>query len=111
MNDFLVSDHAALQTLLGELSAALDTGDLKLSYARLDQFWARLGVHIRAEHLQLFPAILRALGGTRRVEAVNAPSLSHAQKVIEELRGDHNFFMHELARAIASMRDLMANDQ
>ena len=35
------------------------------------------------------------------------PSLTEAEKLIEELRSDHDFFMHELARAITSMRGLL----
>lgn len=111
MNDFLANDHADLHQLLGELRTSLDTGEVALVYARLDRFWARLGVHIRAEHVRLFPAILRALSENPKGHARDAPSLSQAQSVIEELRRDHDFFMHELARAIAVMRDLMANDQ
>src|SRR6185295_4812469 len=38
------------------------------------------------------------------------PSLAQAQKVIEELRGDHEFFMQELASAIATLRDLLKNE-
>lgn len=107
MTDQLAHDHADLDKLLGELRTALDAGDIARSHARLDLFWARLGMHIRAEHLQLFPVILLAVGETREGDVGNSPSLSQAQNAIEELRRDHNFFMHELSRAIASMRDLL----
>lgn len=107
MIDRLAKDHADLDELLGELRTALDGGDIAHSHARLDLFWARLGMHIRAEHLHLFPAILRALSETHKSDAGNTPSLSQAQNAIAELRRDHDFFMHELSRAIASMRDLL----
>ena len=106
----LATDHADLAELLSELHTALDAGDTKLSYARLDRFWARLGVHIRAEHLALFPAIVRALRANRNNQTRDGLSLSQAENVIENLRADHDFFMHELARAIATMRDLTANN-
>lgn len=111
MNNCLVHDHADLHELLSELCTSLDTGEVALAYARLDRFWARLAVHIRAEHLRLFPAILRALSENPKDQARAAPSLSQAQSVIAELRADHDFFMHELARAIATMRDLTASNE
>jgi len=39
----LVDDHAALDDLLGQLWAALESGDVACSHAKLDLFWARLG--------------------------------------------------------------------
>jgi hemerythrin-like domain-containing protein len=110
MNDCLTNDHADLAELLCDLRTALDAGDLELSYARLDRFWARLAVHIRAEHLRLFPTILRALSDRPTDHSPAAPSLSQAQSTIEELHRDHDFFMHELARSLAAMRGLMATD-
>ena len=64
--------------------------------------WARLAVHIRTEHLHLFPAI------ARRVNA--------AERAIDRLRADHDFFMRELAQAIAILREfpqgiVTANDE
>lgn len=109
MNDQLAHDHRDLGKLLGEVRIALEAGDITRGHSRLDFFWARLAMHIRAEHLHLFPAILRALSETGRDDAANSPSLSQAQKVIEELRRDHDFFMHELSRAIATMRSLSAS--
>lgn len=111
MNGCLANDHADLAELLSELYTALDAGDIKLSYARLDHFWARLGVHIRAEHLALFPAIARVLSTLAGSHPPNSPPLSKANSLIEDLRADHDFFMHELARVIAAMRDLIANDE
>lgn len=52
----LADDHGALDEVLSQLWKALDTGDVLVSHDKLDLFWARLAVHIRAEHLHLFPA-------------------------------------------------------
>jgi hypothetical protein len=105
MPELLECDHEELDGVLGELFLALDHGDKGESFARLDLLWARLAIHIRAEHLCLFPAILGApqalFTGTG-----GAPHLEEAQSAIGVLRGDHDFFMHELAKAINLMRAL-----
>jgi hemerythrin superfamily protein len=103
MSEFLANDHAELDRLLDELCLALQKGEVREIHQRLDRFWARLAVHIRAEHLVLFPAILRAVQGDLR----GTPSLTDAEKMIEELRSDHDFFMHELSRAIKLVRELL----
>lgn len=105
MNQRLASDHEELDTLLNELCTALEGDDVREIYQRLDLFWARLAIHIRAEHLHLFPAVLRCLSGPEDV--AQAPSLSQAQNTIKELRRDHDFFMHELAGAMLAMRALL----
>jgi hypothetical protein len=58
----LADDHAEVDELIQLLFVALDDKDTTLSFERLDLLWARLAVHIRAEHLCLFPSILGALG-------------------------------------------------
>lgn len=110
MNDQLTLDHDELGTLLAEVRNALAAGDISQSHSRLDLFWARLAIHIRAEHLHLFPAILGKLNKRSNGKIGLTPSLAQAQKVIEELRGDHEFFMQELASAIATLRDLLKNE-
>jgi F0F1-type ATP synthase delta subunit len=87
----LLDDHQAVSEILEQLLTALDNNDRQTSYARLDLLWARLAVHIRAEHLHLFPAI--------------ASTLPQAQPLIDRLRDDHDFFMRELARGINILRD------
>ena len=104
VSEQLTTDHAALDEVLKELHTALRSGDLKSAFTKLDLFWARLAVHIRAEHLHLFPTVLRSLENVD-VERVAAPSLKHAQGSIEELRQDHEFFMHQLALAVEIMRE------
>src|SRR5512132_3374750 len=104
----LADDHSALDEVLSGLSKALDTADVDASHARLDLFWAQLAIHIRAEHLHLFPAIIKGLSKTPDDQAV-APTRNEGQQAIERLRGDHDFFMHELARAIGILRELVHN--
>lgn len=94
VSEQLIDDHAALDRVLKQLQTALRSSDLEIAHATLDLFWARLAVHIRAEHLHLFPTVLNRLG-------------NEAQTVIAQLREDHDFFMHELARAVKAMRTLL----
>lgn len=86
----LGGDHAELDELLDSVLVSLESGNATTAYSRLDMFWARLAMHIRAEHLHLFPALQ------------GAPADVEAQ--LETLRGDHNFFMRELVHAIEVMR-------
>ena len=94
VSEQLIDDHTALDSLLKQLQVALQRRDLETAHAKLDLFWARLAVHIRAEHLHLFPAVL----GTPANEA---------QTLVAQLRGDHEFFMHELGAAVERMRNLL----
>lgn len=94
----LSDDHRAVNAVLKQLLTALETRDVKASYSKLDLLWARLAVHIRAEHLHLFPTVTNRL----------APDSSRLQSVVEELRADHDFFMRELAHAVAILRELPA---
>lgn len=99
----LSDDHHAVGEILKQLLTAIDNKDVQTSYSNLDLLWARLAVHIRAEHLHLFPIVTSRLPGS--ADGV-APDLSEAQALIEILRADHNFFMRELARAIGMLREL-----
>ena len=101
----LADDHSAVDKLLLSVRAALEAQDASRSHAALDLFWARLAVHIRAEHLHLFPAVLQRIINNQN--ALAEPSLAHVKLIIEELRDDHDFFMHELARGVSSARDLI----
>lgn len=95
----LIDDHLGLHGLLKQVQSALEHGDVHGSYAKLDLFWAKLAVHIRAEHLHLFPALL----DSTRVDGFE----SETKSVIERLREDHNYFMHQLAGAVAKLRGLL----
>ena len=103
MSDQLAHDHRELDKLLDELQSLLQSGTAKEIHRCLDFFWARLAVHIRAEHLGLFPAVIRAFE-SRPENGAETPCLTEAQSLIAELRQDHDFFMHQLSRGIASVR-------
>jgi len=96
----LSDDHHAVGEVLKQLLTALDHKDVLRSHSTLDLLWARLAVHIRAEHLHLFPTIISRLADAA------APKLSEAESLVDRLRTDHDFFMRELARAIGVLREL-----
>lgn len=93
----LMDDHEDLHQLLEQLKNALRELDGAVARSKLDLFWARLAVHIRAEHLRLFPALIDA---ARKNQSISV------EKVIVQLREDHDFFMKELAAAISQITDL-----
>ena len=103
----LADDHAALDARFDELCAALERADAARSFELLDLVWARLAVHIRAEHLRLFPALMSAFARCDANEH-GSPTRAEAERIIARLRGDHDFFMHELAGAVQTMRELKA---
>ena len=90
VSEQLIDDHAALDEILKQLQTALRNSNIEVAHARLDLFWARLAVHIRAEHLHLFPIVP-----------------DEVQGIVAELREDHNFFMGHLALAVEIMRELV----
>jgi hypothetical protein len=102
--DLLGHDHQELSLLLDRLRLALKGQDLDSCFQLLDEFWARLAMHIRAEHLHLFPAILRA-AECRRDN--HRPAIEEVHAAIEALRADHNYFMQQLSEAIKSVRAAM----
>lgn len=91
----LSDDHSEVDVLLDDALDKLRGGDLLQAFDALDLFWARLAVHIRAEHLHLFPAALKIC---------ESEAVSGIPEILERLRRDHDLFMHELAEAIKSMR-------
>jgi hypothetical protein len=108
MSKLLKDDHAEVGGLFKELDAALGAGDKEKAFALLDMVWARLAVHIRAEHLCLFPAILHTLAAHPQAQLKAGVTNAQAQALIAHLRDDHNFFMDELASAVKVMRQLLA---
>lgn len=109
MNHTLDHDHTELDTLLQTAFAALADGALDRVFAPLDAFWARLAVHIRAENLHLFPALLRAAEESPR--RMDAPPPGTITEVIMRLRADHDFFMNELALAMKTLRTLRGQNR
>ena len=102
MADLLVEDHAELGGLLGDLMRSFERGAAGEVLPRLDLVWARLAMHIRAEHLHLFPALLEAASRQGREGA--RPSPEEVSAAVERLREDHDFFMRELAAAVNELR-------
>jgi len=103
----LAHDHSEIDILTGDLLAALREGDRLKAFARLDLLWARLAVHIRAEHLCLFPSILEA----DFTISSDGPQYQEVQSAINQLRLDHEFFMRELAATVKTMRQENASEQ
>ena len=102
VSELLIDDHTAVDKVLKQVQTALHRGDLEVAHKEIDLFWARLAVHIRAEHLHLFPTVLAGLEND---------ALDEAQTVVMQLRQDHDFFMHELALAVEIMRELLTFPQ
>ena len=109
MAELLVGDHAEVDALFHDLSRGFDRGDACAVFERLDYLWARLAVHIRAEHLHLFPALLAA-SAARGQGAGDAPAPEEVRAAVERLREDHDFFMRELAGAVSAAREMAAQE-
>lgn len=104
----LEEDHRSLGDSIAQLCVALEDRDVERSFERLDLVWARLAVHIRAEHLCLFPAVLDAASEISAHDPVST-QLDEARSAIEHLRHDHDFFMVELARVVNAIRGLRSS--
>lgn len=108
--DVLLDDHAEVDGLFRDLLAALEGKEKAQIFARLDLLWARLAVHIRAEHLHLFPSIIGALGKPSNLSSIDVPPAANVGEVLERLREDHDFFMVELAKAVNAARELVKRE-
>lgn len=105
--DLLDHDHSELDALLAEFFRALQASEVRRCHDVLDLFWARLAVHIRAEHLHLFPALLHAFDGTGRPGgATDGPALDEVKDAVARLRHEHDVFMTEIWAALKQLRDL-----
>lgn len=107
----LIHDHAELGDLLNQLDAALAAKDVARTHATLDLFWARLAMHIRAEHLHLFPTISRAARRSRSNGDDETLPPHEPDNTIAILHNDHDFFMRELSQAVAITRGLVGNSE
>lgn len=102
----LSEDHYDLDLLLSAVFDALDVRNATDVLARLDLFWARLAIHIRAENLRLFPALADAIeSGEHDVTVRERVDLNDA---LAQLREDHDFFMQRLASGVNGMREATA---
>ncbi len=102
--DILSADHEELGRLLDRAFMSLERADGPNALASIDLFWARLAMHIRAEHLHLFPVLLRSNYSTENEQKDDNSSPNSVTNIIEQLRSDHNWFMNELASLIKQMR-------
>jgi hypothetical protein len=108
LESLLEDDHESLAQLLAELHTELAKPNITRAFELLDSFWARLAVHIRAEHLHLFPAVADA-SASLFTGKESLPTPGQAHELLLHLRSDHNFFMTELARLVQVMREVAAN--
>ena len=108
MTDILVDDHAEVDALLRGVLLAFDGGAAREVFSKLDYLWARLAVHIRAEHLHLFPALLSAASVKGAGRMPGTPTPREVADSVEGLREDHDFFMRELAEAVNGARSQAA---
>jgi hypothetical protein len=110
VEELLAEDHKGLDELLHALITDFHLSDASTTFARLDLFWARLAMHIRAEHLHLFPSILNALDANLSVQENKMFNPVEAVDTLNRLRRDHDFFMHELANAVNVMRGCLVTN-
>jgi len=101
----LAEDHLEVDRLIKKVLAALDEENTTQSFELLDLLWARLAVHIRAEHLSLFPSILNT-PTVNFTGSGDRPQYEAARTAIDQLRHDHDFFMRELGIAVNTLRQL-----
>ena len=99
----LDDDHASLDQLFVELDLALTRPDDARGLELLDLFWARLAMHIRAEHLHLFPALQKAASKTSSKSSI--PTREEVEMTLARLRSDHDFFMKGLAQLMKEARE------
>jgi hemerythrin superfamily protein len=102
VESLLEDDHTSLDELLAKLDANLAQHDFSRSVELLDLFWARLAMHIRAEHLHLFPVVTETLSQLAGTSSL--PTTEEVSEVIARLRSDHDFFMKELGDMMKSAR-------
>jgi hypothetical protein len=104
VESLLEDDHASLGQLLSELDAELAKLNVASAFELLDLFWARLAIHIRAEHLHLFPAVANA-PAVLFTGSGGFPTSEEVHDAIARLRADHDFFMKDLAQMMKTMRE------
>lgn len=107
--NLLEEDHRSIADLIAQLDAALESQDAERAFTRLDLFWSRLAVHIRAEHLCLFPALIEAARQRTLVSEKTRPRFEEAESAINRLRHDHDYFMVELARVVNILRGALGS--
>ena len=109
IESLLEDDHDSLGELLSKLEVEMAGNSVARTFELLDLFWARLAIHIRAEHLHLFPAVEDAPAAL--FDRKGLPAASEVRDVVARLRYDHDFFMKELAQMINTMREIIADSE
>lgn len=109
VESLLQHDHESLGQLLAKLEQELAGSNIVAAFELLDRFWAGLALHIRAENVELFPALTDNLAASLTGSGVR-PRSDEIEDVLSRLRTDHNFFMTELATAIKTMRAVVAGE-
>ncbi len=105
--DRLEHDHGELDRLLDTALASLASNEPGASLNDLDLFWARLGIHIRAEHLHLFPMLLdKALAAG--ADDATSP-VYKLPELIPKLRRDHDFFVVEIGKCVNRLRQIVTD--
>jgi hemerythrin-like domain-containing protein len=100
----LQNDHHDLDILLADACSEIDVGDLASTFDHLDLFWARLAVHIRAEHLHLFPVVIETFSSAGTAAMISG-EFGSPEAAIRRLRDDHNFFMRRLGDAVRTLSE------
>lgn len=100
-------DHKLMEDVLEDLAGILQRQDLNRAFELLDLFWTQLTVHIRAENVCLFPAILTAPRSSFSADR-GLPSYEEVKTTIDTLREDHRFFVEQISQALRQIRELTA---
>ncbi len=103
-------DHKLMQEVLDDLTSLLQKRDVNWSFELLDLFWSQLAVHIRAENVCLFPAILNAPRDAFS-EDRGLPPYQQVKSTIDSLRADHTFFVDQVAQVLRRIRELLADPE
>ena len=101
--DPLKADHKEVDKILDQAFAAVERGDKRQTLANLDYLWARLAMHIRAEHLHLFPVLLQKARDPGLLERL-ADVVRRLPDEISTLRRDHDFFVKEIYKDVNLLR-------
>ena len=105
-----MSDHVEIDALLEDIFKSFGNSGSTEIFRKLDYFWARLAMHIRAEHLHIFPALI-AFHNAHGPVGKRGEQLADVSSEIARLRDDHDFFMHELAEAIKAMSAITTENE
>ncbi|MGH7783351.1 MAG: hemerythrin domain-containing protein, partial [Candidatus Binatia bacterium] len=99
----LADDHSRLDEMLDQVFGALSDRDCRATLICLDHLWARLAMHIRAEHLHLFPILLQKASDPNLL-MLAGEALSRLPVIIPALRRDHDFFVREIGKDVNYLR-------